>query len=362
MVPSSSRDDGSSGGGKAGAASDQHPDQRLADTLGASDARLQVALSAAGAGVWESTPATGEFWASDQASALYGLAPGTPLNHDLALEAVHPDDRPLVEQALRDTLETGKPFQIEMRALAPDGSVRWLSSTAHIRGGDPHPRLIGLVMDVTERKQREEYLELLMHEVSHRAKNMLTLVQAIARRTVASHPEDFIDRFEQRITALAANLDVVVKNDWKAVSLGELIHSQLGPFRDLSPRISIEGPPVEITASAAQTLGMAVHELATNAAKYGALSDAVGRVAINWEVKTDVARERRFLLSWTESGGPPVTKPKALGFGSVVVGRMIRIGFGCDAQIDFAPTGVVWRIDCPGDRVLDAEPTALNAR
>jgi two-component sensor histidine kinase/CheY-like chemotaxis protein len=198
-----------------------------------------------------------------------------------------------------------------------------------------------------------------MGEVNHRAKNMLGLVQAIARQTAARGTEDFIERFGQRIQALAASQDLLVKGDWRAVPLEDLVRSQLDHFGEQHDRrISMSGPSVKITNSASQTLGMALHELATNAAKHGALSNDVGRVEIGWDVRSGAAGgSPRFTMGWTESGGPPVAKPARRGFGSTVINGMVKMSLNSDPHIDFAPTGLLWRIDCPADRVIEGRGT-----
>lgn len=160
--------------------------------------------------------------------------------------------------------------------------------------------------------------------------------------------------------ALSASQDLLVKGEWKAVHLGELVRSQLAHFGDEHDgRITIDGPLVQITASASQSLGMAVHELATNAAKFGALSNGSGRVVINWSLQSDVAGGERFAMSWIESGGPPVAKPTHRGFGSTVIDGMLRMSLGCDAEVDFAPTGLVWRIGCPAAGLIEGDVGAL---
>ena len=143
-------------------------------------------------------------------------------------------------------------------------------------------RMITLITDITGRKRQEDQIDLLMREVNHRSKNILTLVQAIARQTAASQPADFLRCFDERVRALAASQDLLVKSEWKGADLEELIRSQLAHFKDfIDRRIMLDGPPLVVTASAAQALGMALHELATNAGKYGALSNVNGYVCID---------------------------------------------------------------------------------
>ena len=275
------------------------------------------------------------------------------IGRDLA-EVVHiilPD--PFASEVIahfRHTLATGEPFTAETSERRADinatGAYDWKIERVILQDGR-----FGVVChfyDLSERIRHEEHVRLLMSEVNHRSKNLLAVVQAIARRTIATQPENFIERFGERVQALVANQDLLVKSEWEAVPLGELVRSQLAHFgaaRDT--RVTLDGPPVEITASASQALGMALHELATNAAKYGALSIKSGRVIVSWSLLSDAAGKARFTLSWIESGGPLVAKPTRLGFGSTVTGSMIKMSLGCDAEVDFAPTGLVWRIDCP---------------
>ena len=192
-----------------------------------------------------------------------------------------------------------------------------------------------------------------MREVNHRSKNMLTLVQAVARQTLAANPDDFIGRFGERIQALAANQDLLVKNAWMGVDLGDLVRSQLAHFADLiGRRIELRGPLVFVSASAAQIIGMALHELATNAGKYGALSNRDGRVEIEWSLDAE-AGEETFVMSWREKGGPPVTAPAKRGFGLTVIQRMVMESLHAQVNLDFAASGLSWRLRCQAKEVVD---------
>jgi two-component sensor histidine kinase len=172
---------------------------------------------------------------------------------------------------------------------------------------------------------------------------MLSLVLAIARQTSAPEPEDFIGRFTERVQALAANQDLLIRNDWKGVDAGDLLHAQLAHFSDLiGSRIILHGPKLRLNAVAAQAIGLALHELATNAGKYGALSTDKGRVDIGWEADRDTLTMR-----WTERDGPPVSPPKRRGFGSTVIASMAKATVGGEVQLDYALSGLVWRLTCP---------------
>ncbi len=212
----------------------------------------------------------------------------------------------------------------------------------------------GTIRDITERKRHEEEVHLLLREVNHRAKNMLGLVQAIARQTVAAKPGEFLERFEERVQALAASQDLLVKNEWKGVDLDELIRSQLAHFKDvIGTSIELEGPSLFISASAAQTIGMALHELATNAGKYGALSTQEGRIEIAWRLERRENDEEAFAISWREHGGPPVMTPAKSGFGSTVTGPMAEMSLDAKIGLDFGSDGLSWLLRCPAAKVLE---------
>jgi PAS domain S-box-containing protein len=208
-----------------------------------------------------------------------------------------------------------------------------------------------IAQDVTDRKAHEEQVHLLMREINHRSKNMLCLVQAIARKTAARDREDFIERFTQRIQALAANQDLLVKNDWNGIDVEDLVRTQLAHLLDLlGRRITVHGSPVRLNAAAAQAIGLALHELATNATKYGALAADAGRVDVDWRLENEI-----FSMSWIERDGPPVSRPERCGFGHVVVASMVEGTVGGNVELDYAPSGLVWCLTCPTANAL--EPT-----
>ena len=226
----------------------------------------------------------------------------------------------------------------------------WLSISGvveHAQTGKPL-RAYGILQDITERKAHEEQIHLLMREVNHRAKNMLSLVQAIARQTAARDPEDFLGCFTERIQALAANQDLLVKNRWQGADVEQLVRAQLAHFADLvGSRIAVDGPKLCLKATAAQAIGLALHELATNAGKYGSLSVGSGGVDVCWCLDGDV-----FAMGWIERNGPPVSPPKRRGFGSTVVDLMAKRSVG-EVKLDYAPSGLVWRLTCPALNALE---------
>ncbi len=224
-----------------------------------------------------------------------------------------------------------------------------LDAAGHIKG------VRCAAIDITERKRQEQHIRLLMREVNHRSKNMLTLVQAVARQTAAIKTDDFLGRFDERLRALAASQDLVVKNEWRGADLDELILSQLSHFKDLiGTRIELKGPPLFISASAAQTIGMALHELGTNAGKYGALSNGNGRIGVTWRLDRDDEGQDAFVMTWRESGGPPVLPPTHRGFGSTLITRIVEVSLNAEVELDYPVSGLCWRMTCSAQEVLDA--------
>jgi two-component sensor histidine kinase len=208
------------------------------------------------------------------------------------------------------------------------------------------------------RQAAEEKERLLMREVNHRAKNMLSVVDAIAHQTAAKNPEDFVERFSERIQALSANQDVLVRNAWQGVDIEALVRAQLAHFADLiGSRIAVHGPKLRLSAASAQAIGLALHELATNAGKYGALSMARGRVSICWGTVGDT-----FTMNWTEHDGPPVSPPKRCGFGTTVMKRMAERSVDGAVDLDYAPSGVTWRLTCPAASALEPREREPNFR
>ncbi|WP_340588757.1 HWE histidine kinase domain-containing protein [Erythrobacter alti] len=217
----------------------------------------------------------------------------------------------------------------------------------------PDNAFFASINDITARKQAEEREKLLVREVNHRAKNLLSLVQVIARQTASRDPKHFVKTLEQRISALAATQNILVDRFWRKIPMDDLVRSHLAHFEDLlGSRIKLAGDAVAVSAEAAQVLGMALHELATNAAKYGALSEEGGTVHIGWSA-TGEDGDAKFVLEWRESDGPAVHEPAETGFGTIVLDRQPRSALQADVTLDYAKTGLCYRLEAPAERVLD---------
>jgi len=209
-------------------------------------------------------------------------------------------------------------------------------------------------VDVTERKEGEAHLRLLLRELTHRSKNLLAVIQAMARQT-ARHTgsvETFLTQFGARLQALAASHDLLIRESWYGASLGELVRSQLGVYLDgMAAQVSIEGPAIAIKPEAAQNLGLALHELAVNAAKFGALSVPAGRVAITWN-RVENIDGSAVELDWREKLGPKVKARRRKGFGSMVIERNLARALDARVELEFDPDGLHCHIVIPANQIL----------
>jgi two-component sensor histidine kinase len=196
-----------------------------------------------------------------------------------------------------------------------------------------------------------------MCEVNHRAKNLLAVVQAVVRQTAGEeNPKLFAERLGERISSLAASHDLLVEGQWRGVGMGDLAASQLAHFGDLiGKRVLLDGPHALLKAGASQAIGMALHELATNASKYGALANGQGCVEVRWSLSGN-GEDKRFRLEWVERTDTPPQTPKRRGFGYRVLSDMARHALDAEVVLEYPSSGFVWRVDAPADRVLeDAE-------
>jgi PAS domain S-box-containing protein len=329
--------------------------------LQASNDRLQLALDAAQLGWWQYDPICGLVWWDKRLKEMLNVAED-PTDIEEFRRHVHPDDIERVWAAVEAALDPAdpKPYATEYRVHQKGGEICWVEAhgLVHFEGAGAERRaisMVGTAQDITQRKRRDEERKrqmekehLLMREVNHRAKNMLSIVHAIAHQTVTKNPDDFIEHFSDRVQALSANQELLVRNEWKGVEIKGLVHSQLAHLADLiGSRIWVDGPRLLVKANSAQAIGLALHELATNSGKYGALSTDAGRVDIRWG--TD---DETFTMSWTEREGPLVSAPQRRGFGTVVMQEMAERSVDGKVDLGYAPSGVTWRLTCPAVNAL----------
>ncbi|MXO87838.1 PAS domain S-box protein [Altererythrobacter aestuarii] len=257
----------------------------------------------------------------------------------------HPDHVDRVREHIKSCFESGEEWEDTFPLRSKEGEYRWFLSRAKpIR--EEHGNIIwwfGTNTDITEQREQAEQIRLLLMEVNHRSKNMLSTIQALIRRSVKDN-DGFIARFQDRIRSLAVNQDILVRREWREVPVEELARLQLAFVMDAPGEITISGSEFPLNPRAAEIIGMALHELATNSLKYGALSAGGGQVSIGWEVDEEGGL---FSMHWTESGGPQVTAPEQTGFGSTLIAEVPRRFFGGEAGIDYASSGISWSLKAP---------------
>jgi PAS domain S-box-containing protein len=314
------------------------------------DEILTLAERSAGIGVWDIDLASNMVRGTPQFFHILGLEPkGERIPIELLRQLRHPDDREMVVQGFRRVVESGMDsYEIEYRILRPDGQIRWIFGRGRvIRDGAGTPvRYSGIDIDITERKQAEEHRLLLVNELNHRVKNTLATVQAIAAQTFRGPDQESARiAFEGRIQALSQAHDILTSQNWSGAGLHQVIAATLRPFtvddKGYS-RISLTTTDVSLSSKAALALSMALHELATNAVKYGALSNDGGRIEILGRVE-----EGNLHLSWREIGGPAVVPPRRTGFGSHLIKRALPRQLNGEVRLDHLPEGVVCEIRIP---------------
>lgn len=200
-----------------------------------------------------------------------------------------------------------------------------------------------------ELRSAMEQIQILMRELAHRSKNLLSVVQSMARQTLrhTTTKEEFEQSFMARLQGLGQAQEELVRNDWRGVEMRDLVASQLAPLTG-EDRISKEGPSLFLRPEAVQHMALALHELATNALKHGALSLPEGRVSINWAIERDAEPDRAvFHFRWQERGGPPVRRPEASGFGFIVLERIVPAALSGETELHFDPSGMSWVLRAP---------------
>lgn len=294
---------------------------------------------------------------NESAERIFGYSEQEML--DRSIRVVIPPERQAEEDRILATVLSGEIIDnFETIRTRKDGALIDVSVTVSpVRDVSGH--IIGaskIVRDITDKRETQQQLRALLGEVNHRSKNLLSLVQAIARQMTRLGQTLDLDRFLERLQAIANNQDLLIRNEWHFIPLDDLLRSQLQTFNEIiGSRITITGPHIEMTPEAAQAIGMAMHELATNAAKYGALGNDDGRIDIDWTCKDDT-----FAMRWVERGGPPVTTPTRRGFGSRVISDTVNISLDGTVEVLFPSTGLTWQLTCPIARIIRGSVDAIG--
>ena len=319
-----------------------------------SEARLHMALDAASAiGAWDWDIKKNRVYVDARFARMFSVDPdqaaaGAPLT-DFIL-GIHPDDRARVGDAIQYAIDKHEEYKAEFRIVQPDQTVLWVLARGRPyyddTGAPDH--FPGVAIDITDRVKAEQQRTLLVNELNHRVKNTLATVQSLAAQSMRStdNPADARSRFESRLAALSRAHDLLTLESWEGASLQDIVDRALEPFRSGDGRLTTMGPSVRLSPKQALAFSMALHELATNATKYGAISNDAGRVQIAWSIDRG-DREGVLNFSWVEQGGPPVTPPQRFGFGSRLIQRGLSNELGGDAAIEFRPEGIVAVIRSP---------------
>ncbi|OKO71062.1 HWE histidine kinase domain-containing protein [Bradyrhizobium sp. AS23.2] len=309
-----------------------------------SEERRSMAIAAGKMGSWDWDWINGDWMWDEGQYRIFGVTPETFNVTSANIQALlHPGDADQFSRAVAAFNTGARAYEGEFRVSRPDGEVRWCVGTAAatVDHAGRVVRVSGVTVDITERKRAEERQNLLAREVDHRAKNALALAQSIVRLTRADEVKAYVNAVEGRINALARVHTILSLSSWQGAKLSKLIEEEVAPYsRD--GQIKLAGPEVQLRPATAQTLALALHELFTNSAKYGALSTRSGRLMIGWQVEDDL-----LTLTWEETGGPHVRRPKSRGFGTRSLLASVESQLGGRAQFDWRAEGLLCRLEVP---------------
>ncbi len=315
--------------------------------------QLVRAVEAAGAGLWEWDLDSDIIKISSRQAALLGLAPGvSQIDAARFFGCIHGEDIPLFRVALGEALRNEGPFVHEFRVVQEgDNALRWLSYQGQVLefGEDGSAVILaGLCLDVTDRRFVQDAHDLLNREISHRMKNLFSVIGSLVNMTSEGRPEasGFVSAFQTRLNALAGAHELLIRAEWQAIPLEDLVEKALVPLGVWS-RIDLRTDHITLGAHDAQTVVLVLHELATNAIKYGALSNGTGRVQLRFRPRTPSDEGPALVMQWTESGGPPVDPPAARGFGIRLIERLSKRQTSGEAVLDWKTEGLRCCIELP---------------
>lgn len=324
---------------------------RHTEEITRSEDRLRFILKAGRMGIWTLDLAAQRLVASAICKENFGRHTSDPFSYGDLLAAVHPDDQERMKATVARSIEEHKDYDIEYKILTPKGELRWvlIRGQTHYKADGSPLSMAGVSIDITDRKRGDDHRDLLSAELNHRVKNSMATMQSIAHQTLrnASDLDQARETLDARLQSLSAAHDVLTRENWEGATLAEIVDGALQPFRvNQGKRFATGGPDIKLLPRKALALVLALHELATNAVKYGALSNDEGRVILNWQL-VDGATESRLWLRWEELGGPAVSSPSRTGFGTRMIERALAAEFGGSAEIEYRPRGVVFTIEAP---------------
>jgi PAS domain S-box-containing protein len=320
------------------------------EVLTESEARLQEALTAGAVTAFDWDVRTGISLHSANAAQILGFDPNETPTAARFLAHVHADDRPRFRASVRGVRPENPSYAATFRFIRPDGREVWLEQTAKAEfdAAGKFVRLKGLTLDITARKRAEERQDSLLAELDHRVKNVLARVAVVSMytRQGSNSMDEFVRALDGRIQSMAAAHSLLSQSRWHGVGLTELVRHQLAPYAT-DANMTISGPDVMLTAATTQAVAMVLHELVTNAAKYGALSSPEGRVSVSWDRRSDGKASASLAIMWREFGGPPIPRTTRSGYGTSLIRDLIPHELGGTVELTFAPNGVTCSIEIP---------------
>lgn len=330
-------------------------EQKLAErnaAHAASENRLQLALTGARMGTWEWNLKSDVLIGDVATRMLLGLGEGEGLSVEIVAGRVHPDDLPGLNQELADIRHHGAgERQGEFRVVRPDGSTGWVAWKGIIALGasDDRRTMTGVTFDVTERRHLDEQRQLILGELNHRMRNMMALVSSVVNLSAreATSVDAYKDALQGRLGSIAETQSLLLKSGWNGATLIEQLLVELGPYRNVAgTNIVLCGPAITFEPAIGLSVGLVLHELATNAVKYGSLGVATGMVEVDWAMEGETA-DTRLVLKWKETGGPMVRPPTRRGFGTTLIEKLLGRSLGADVDLDYRPEGLLCRIILP---------------
>jgi two-component system CheB/CheR fusion protein len=340
--------------------------KRAERARGVSERRFAAIVNQAAVGVTE-TDLAGRYLLTNAAFERLADRSAEDLQRLRRQDLPSPEDVKDLNERFDQALRDGQPFEAEYRLRRADGTTIWVHDTVSVLSDNDGRAntIISVTLEIDKRKRAEEQAGLLLGELDHRVKNILAIVSSIVAQTLKANPspEVFAEKIAGRITAITRAHGLLTnRGAGGAGTLRNLVETELKPYESRDRGLRVEGPDLVLTPKAGLSLAMAIHELASNAAKYGSLSDPKGKLAVSWAMTE--GPDRRLRLSWTETDGPPVRKPPSqTGFGTTLIERSLSFEFDAQVQRSFASSGVVCIIDLPFDTsVGELRPSERGGR
>lgn len=326
--------------------------ERRTRDLRLSEERLGFTMQAARVGAWTLDLTDMRLTTSVICKRNFGRAPNEPFTYDDLISSILPDERPRMQASVKEAIEGHTDYEHEYRITTPKGETRWIVARGRPHyGADGKPlSMSGVTLDMTENRRNEEQRILLTAELKHRVKNSMATIQSIATQTLrnASSVREAQEVLTARMQSLATAHDLLTREEWRSATVAECVASATESFGTAdSRRFLVGGPDVSLGPRASMSMVLALHELSTNAVKYGALSVPRGHVSIDWYI-ADHGADKMIEFRWQEVGGPKVTgKPSRRGFGTRLIEKVLAAELDGTAEIQYLPAGLVFTLTAP---------------